>query len=79
MLPLDPSLCWQHNACKIHLLEVGWFMQRDVMVIWKLLNTEQSLFLPPKPATPVFLAHYMPKLLIDVLTSVMGNFNSCIK
>ena len=47
MLPVDPSLCWQHNACKIHLLEVGWFMQRDVMVIWKLLNTEWSFFLPP--------------------------------
>lgn len=32
-----------------------------------------------KLATPVWLAHYMPKLLIDVLTSVTGNFNSYIK
>lgn len=29
--------------------------------------------------TLVCLAHYMPKLLIDVLTSVTGNFNSYIK
>lgn len=46
MLLLDPSLCSKHNASKIHLLEVGWCMQRDVMVIWKQLNTEQRLFLP---------------------------------
>lgn len=46
MLLVDPSLCSKHNASKIHLLEVGWCMQRDVMVIWKLLNTEQRLFLP---------------------------------
>lgn len=47
MLPLDPSLCWQHNALKSTCWKSGGLCKRDVMVIWKLLNTEWSFFLPP--------------------------------
>lgn len=45
----------------------------------KTIEYRTEAFPALKLTTLVCLAHYMPKLLIDVLTSVTGNFNSYIK